>query len=399
MSARPPPVPPRPKVTLEASASSAARGDPGPPGQKRPAISVAAVFGDSDSDEDDNVEAELAAAAAARRNAARNGTSKRRRWDATNGVATTAPPVAPTVGDTHNVALATAKAHAAAYAQQLPAVDEVPQPSGAPLPSPPSAAAAQSAGVGVRVDRSTLDAAIARAKAAAEALTRRTTAAAPAHHPPHPHATASPYGGVAGAAGAAVGYPPSMTASVATGEAAITAEEIERKLNEKPKYDYDSDEDTTGGTWEHKKRAAEMKRTEEETRRLNEAAEQRKGTHFQNYIPKDVLEQFLEKADAVTTGRAADLSDYRKNKIGAENVGYQMLQKAGWTSGQGLGTAGQGITAPVNRGATSANNLGVGVTAPTEVAKEDDAVTQYRKRMMLAYKYRPNPLNNPRRPY
>lgn len=76
-----------------------------------------------------------------------------------------------------------------------------------------------------------------------------------------------------------------------------------------------------------------------------------------------------------------------------------MLQKAGWTSGQGLGTAGQGITAPVNRGATSANNLGVGVTAPTEVAKEDDAVTQYRKRMMLAYKYRPNPLNNPRRPY
>ena len=76
-----------------------------------------------------------------------------------------------------------------------------------------------------------------------------------------------------------------------------------------------------------------------------------------------------------------------------------MLQKAGWTSGQGLGSEGQGITAPVNRGDTSANNMGLGVEKPAEVKKEDDAIEQYRKRMMLAYRYRPNPLNNPRRPY
>ena len=29
----------------------------------------------------------------------------------------------------------------------------------------------------------------------------------------------------------------------------------------KPKYEYDSDEDTEGGTWEHKKRDAEMTAT------------------------------------------------------------------------------------------------------------------------------------------
>jgi splicing factor 4 len=76
-----------------------------------------------------------------------------------------------------------------------------------------------------------------------------------------------------------------------------------------------------------------------------------------------------------------------------------MLQKAGWETGEGLGADGQGITAPVNRGATTANNLGVGVTKPNDVVKEDDEIEQYRKRMMLAYKYRPNPLNNPRRAY
>lgn len=34
-----------------------------------------------------------------------------------------------------------------------------------------------------------------------------------------------------------------------------------RKLTGKMKYEYDSDEDTEGGTWEHKKRATEMEKT------------------------------------------------------------------------------------------------------------------------------------------
>jgi len=36
-----------------------------------------------------------------------------------------------------------------------------------------------------------------------------------------------------------------------------------KKMNDskKPQYEYDSDEDTEGGTWEHKKRASEMMAT------------------------------------------------------------------------------------------------------------------------------------------
>ena len=33
------------------------------------------------------------------------------------------------------------------------------------------------------------------------------------------------------------------------------------KDSDKPRYEYDSDEDTEGGTWEHKKRKAEMEKT------------------------------------------------------------------------------------------------------------------------------------------
>lgn len=41
----------------------------------------------------------------------------------------------------------------------------------------------------------------------------------------------------------------------------------------------------------------------------------------------------------------------------------------------------------------------IGVSATHEVEEGDDAFDQYRKRMMLAYRFRPNPLNNPRRAY
>lgn len=34
-----------------------------------------------------------------------------------------------------------------------------------------------------------------------------------------------------------------------------------KRDSDKPKYEYDSDEDTEGGTWEHKKRKKEMRKT------------------------------------------------------------------------------------------------------------------------------------------
>ena len=39
------------------------------------------------------------------------------------------------------------------------------------------------------------------------------------------------------------------------------ARALEAGMNVKPKFEYDSDEDTEGGTWEHKRRMLEMEAT------------------------------------------------------------------------------------------------------------------------------------------
>ena len=45
------------------------------------------------------------------------------------------------------------------------------------------------------------------------------------------------------------------------------------------------------------------------------------------------------------------------------------------------------------------DTLGLGAEVHGEVKETDDAFEQYRKRMMLGYKHRPNPLGNPRKAY
>ncbi|GFR03562.1 SURP and G-patch domain-containing protein 1 [Trichonephila clavata] len=170
-----------------------------------------------------------------------------------------------------------------------------------------------------------------------------------------------------------------------------------RRLTGKVKYEYDSDEDTEGGTWEHKKRANEMEKTKTWA---DELTEQAKGKHhIGDFLPPEELENFLEKWDAVKEGRTPDLSDYKEHKITSSNIGYQMLQKLGWSEGQGLGANGGGIIEPVNKGAVSVENAGLGQSRPDDIKSDDDEYEAYRKRMMLAYRFRPNPLNNPRRPY
>ena len=44
------------------------------------------------------------------------------------------------------------------------------------------------------------------------------------------------------------------------------------------------------------------------------------------------------------------------------------------------------------RGKTTFDQAGIGSDISTEVAKDDSMYDTYRKRMMLAYKFRPNPL-------
>ncbi|XP_055514394.1 SURP and G-patch domain-containing protein 1 [Leucoraja erinacea] len=165
------------------------------------------------------------------------------------------------------------------------------------------------------------------------------------------------------------------------------------------RYEYDSDEeiDGDGGTWEHRLRHMEMEKTREWAEQLTEMG---RGKHFiGDFLPPDELDKFMETFKALKEGREPDYSDYKDFKITVENIGYQMLMKMGWKEGDGLGSDGQGIKAPVPRGNTTVDGAGFGIDRPAELSKGDDEYEAFRKRMMLAYRFRPNPLNNPRRPY
>ncbi|XP_068605259.1 SURP and G-patch domain-containing protein 1 [Brachionichthys hirsutus] len=164
-------------------------------------------------------------------------------------------------------------------------------------------------------------------------------------------------------------------------------------------HEYDSDEevDDRSGTWEHRLRQLEMEKTREWAESLTEMG---KGKHFiGDFLPPEELEKFMETFKALKEGRDPDYSEYKEFKLTVENLGFRMLMKMGWTEGDGLGSEGQGIKNPVNKGVTAMNGAGFGVDRPAELTKHDDEYDAYRKRMMLAYRFRPNPLNNPRRPY
>ncbi|XP_056374182.1 SURP and G-patch domain-containing protein 1 isoform X2 [Hyla sarda] len=164
-------------------------------------------------------------------------------------------------------------------------------------------------------------------------------------------------------------------------------------------HDYDSDEEVDGelGTWEHQLRQLEMDKTREWAEQLTEMG---RGKHFiGDFLPPDELEKFMETFKALKEGREPDYSEYKEFKITVENIGYQMLMKMGWKEGEGLGSEGQGIKNPVNKGSTAVDGAGFGIDRPAELSKSDDEYEAFRKRMMLAYRFRPNPLNNPRRPY
>ena len=75
-----------------------------------------------------------------------------------------------------------------------------------------------------------------------------------------------------------------------------------------------------------------------------------KGKHFiGDFLPKQELDKFLGKVKAVKEGGEFVYEDYVEHKLTEENIGYKMLQKAGWEEGTGLGSAGEGIKAPINK--------------------------------------------------
>lgn len=175
-------------------------------------------------------------------------------------------------------------------------------------------------------------------------------------------------------------------------------EEVKRlEAQGKHKYEYDSDEETEGGTWEHKLRSAEMEATQMWAEELTAQAEGKH--HIGDFLPPDELKKFMEQYNAIKQGKEPDLSDYKEYKLKEDNIGFQMLQKLGWSEGQGLGSEGSGRVEPVNKATNRLDSAGLGSERPDGVSRDDDEFDAYRKRMMLAYRFRPNPLNNPRRPY
>ncbi|XP_057658879.1 SURP and G-patch domain-containing protein 1-like isoform X1 [Diorhabda carinulata] len=167
-------------------------------------------------------------------------------------------------------------------------------------------------------------------------------------------------------------------------------EEAERlKLAGKNKYEYDSDEDTEGGTWEHKAREKEMMNTQLWANELTKQAEGKH--HIGDFLPAEELKKFMEKS-----AKETHVSDYKEFQIREDNIGFKMLQKLGWSEGEGLGSSGMGIVEPINKGPPREHTQGLGLN---ESEEDEDEYQSYRKRMMLAYRFRPNPLNNPRRPY
>ncbi|KAJ0989766.1 hypothetical protein J5N97_008122 [Dioscorea zingiberensis] len=124
----------------------------------------------------------------------------------------------------------------------------------------------------------------------------------------------------------------------------------------------------------------------------------KKGHHMGDYIPQEELEKFMASCNDVAAQKAAKEAAERA-RIQADNVGHRLLSKMGWKEGEGLGSDRNGRADPVMAGNVRLNNLGIGAQQPGEVTEEDDIYEQYKKRMMLGYRYRPNPLGNPRKAY
>ena len=89
------------------------------------------------------------------------------------------------------------------------------------------------------------------------------------------------------------------------------------------------------------------------TEKAQELTQKGKGKHhIGDFLPPDELKKFSAKVKAVkgeTSLDNYDFSDYAEHKIQEDNIGYKMLKQAGWQEGMGLGSQGQGITAPVDR--------------------------------------------------
>ncbi|NXI85298.1 SUGP1 protein, partial [Rhipidura dahli] len=175
------------------------------------------------------------------------------------------------------------------------------------------------------------------------------------------------------------------------------------------RHGYDSDEevDSELGTWEHQLRRMEMDKTRGwkdhgGSKWMGQGTRIPKGKAGSAH-PRGMNHpgRLLERTDPTwgnSRGKEAGTGHSRPQGIGKENPGAPQGGDSCGNS-RGRGSCERSLSRFSGRGTTAVDGAGFGIERPAELTKEDDEYEAFRKRMMLAYRFRPNPLNNPRRPY
>jgi len=105
----------------------------------------------------------------------------------------------------------------------------------------------------------------------------------------------------------------------------LAAKQARAAAGKQMKFEYDSDEDIEGGTWEHKARQLEMEKTQSEAERSNQLLSG--GTsHIGDFLPPEEFDKFMNKYKALQSGVPGDTSAFQENKLTEENKGFKMLQ-------------------------------------------------------------------------
>ncbi|NWV66268.1 SUGP1 protein, partial [Malurus elegans] len=173
-------------------------------------------------------------------------------------------------------------------------------------------------------------------------------------------------------------------------------------------HGYDSDEEVDGelGTWEHRLRRLEMDKTRGQWMGPGAAGDPTAGDPHGLGLQGDPT-LMGAAGDPTLIGAARDPTLIGAT-VGNPTPSQWIKAAAGnprpYTDGGCRGSYtdrgctgsytdwGYTLLCPFCRGTTAVDGAGFGIERPAELTKEDDEYEAFRKRMMLAYRFRPNPL-------